>query len=231
MTQWVHRMPLDTGPNTRGAWSRFANLYNALSGDSYYATAYDRGRNRYWVLGALNSWPNGFGYLTPGGQVTVLANQGDNIAGDHVLAYLPNFDILVHFADCCSSSSGKTLSGKLLSDNSAFSKLNVAGSYPPSGARSGLEWSPSGGYFVSYYGGNIVYKLTPPSSNPLTGTWVWSTETLSGVNGASPLVANGPLNGQYSRFREVPGLSTAGNPTFIYADGRGKPVQLLPLSR
>jgi hypothetical protein len=51
---------------------------------------------------------------------------------------------------------------------------------------------------------------------------VWTNETLTGIGGATPIVANytSGFNGQWSRFREVPALGG-----FVYADGRSNPVQ------
>ncbi|MCX8005118.1 MAG: hypothetical protein N2688_09200 [Burkholderiaceae bacterium] len=229
VTQWVHRMPLDASATTPRAWSRFANLSSALSG-SYWAVAFDPTRARFWVISNLNSWARGFGYVSANGTVTVLPNQGDNVDGDHALGYCPRYDMLVHLATAGGASH---LAGRLCNGAGAFVKLRTTGPFPS--PASGLEWSTAGGYFVAYpgNGSSTVYKLSPPSSDPLNGTWTWTTQTLTGVQGATPVkasgYASGQWNGQWSRFREVPALSSPGRPVFVYADGRNQPVQLWAL--
>lgn len=229
-TQWVHRMPLDTSPTTPRGWTRFANLSSQLNG-SYWSVAFDPTRARFWVISNLNSWPRGFGYVTASGQVVALPYQGDNVEGYHALGYCPVFDMLVHVGTRYGT---PHLGGRLCNSNRDFAVLRTSGPFPPPGT-SGLEWSTAGGYFVAYpgNGSTTVYKLIPPSGDPLSGTWTWTTQTLTGLQGAVPAKATGyrpgEWNGHYSRFREVPALSRPGNPVFVYADGRTQPVQLWAL--
>lgn len=218
--EWVHRCDLTTG-----VWSRWSNTF--LTGGSYFTACYDPTRNRHWYCAGYESFFSGHGYIdSTTGLVHVLSNLGDNADGaNHTMGYCPVNDTLVALG---TQSGVIMLRGRLASSSVQFNQLTTSGIFPPD-PNAGLEWSTLLQCFVSYYGNGsaTVYKLTPPATSPLTNAWVWSSQTLTGAGGATPVVANYPsgFNGQWSRFREVPALRC-----FIYADGKDNPVQLWRLS-
>ena len=232
-TRWVHRMPLTTGPNATGGWNRYANKSAAGYSGDYVAGAWDPTRNRVWILGAQNSYSTGFGYITCGsttGTVTMLANQGSNVDTNHCLEYCPMHDMLVEFAAIATAT---RLTGRLCAGSAYFDFLSMAGTPPDE--QQGFSWSTALNAFVTYEGngGTRVFKLTPPATNPLTGTWTWTSQTLTGVGGAVP-AKHGPgslYNGLWGRFREVPALCDSSRATFIHCDGRNNPAQLWCLPR
>jgi hypothetical protein len=219
--QWAHRFDLATS-----TWSRFADLSSIPTNQSYFGACFDPSRNVYWILGGGDS-SGGIGKLSAGGTLAIVG-KGDNVDGQHVLGYCPPHDMLVNFG----TASGKPhIAGWLCTASATtyFAPLKVTGDGPGTGYNGGLEWSTLLGCFVTYpgNGSKTVYKLTPPAKNPLVDSWVWSSETLTGANGAAPITANYPsgYNGHWSRFREAPLLKS-----FVYADGRRNPVQLWRLT-
>lgn len=82
-------------------------------------------------------------------------------------------------------------------------RLNKSGALP---AQSRWDYYPSDGCFYTYSGSGAqaIHKLTPPASNPLTGTWTVSTVAISGATLSPQQNEHGV--GHYSRFFYVPPL-------------------------
>lgn len=72
---------------------------------------------------------------------------------------------------------------------------------PPGDRRCGGQWCAPLGAIVSYEssGSSAVHKLTPPA-NLTSGTWAWTSETLTGASGATPATNTATDNGAWSRF-------------------------------
>lgn len=88
---------------------------------------------------------------------------------------------------------------KLISAAGVITVPTVSGT--PPNASGGWDWIESWGCLVFYPGsGSTVWFLKRPA-NPLTGTWVWSSQTLTGI---TPVAQENSAH--YSRFRFVPEL-------------------------
>lgn len=229
-TKRAWRLPLDTGPNTRGAWSKFSNLQAQGISMNYSAVAYDPTRNLWWINANASSPP--LGYLSP---VTGL---GSSVSGGVytssykcAMAYYPPADLLIIRID------NNALYAVRLASGYATSALASTGPGPTTGVNveetsSSFQWVDDGsgtGYIVAYSGLGLGYvtKLVPPAGNPLTGTWTWVQVPFTGVAGATPTFAPlGSAAGPYGRFAHVPILSPAGHPTFVWAGDGDSPVQL-----
>jgi len=94
----------------------------------------------------------------------------------------------------------------------------------------GLQWVDElgciGGLDESTTPPTIV-KLTPPASNPATGTWTWSTVPVShwsqDPNGQASLQKC--LNSVWSKFRWVPSLHA-----FVYGTARNRKPQVVRIA-
>ena len=234
---WIHRLPLSTGPNTTGGWNRYCDRGAAGFSGSYCSAVWDPTRNRIWLLGGLNSYYNGFGYITPGattGTLTVLANQGSNSDINTNLGLCLQHDMLVQFCDYGGSGDQPRLIGRPCTGSGYFDFLTTSGSpLPWTGA--GFSWSTALSCFVAYEGNGStrVHKITPPATNPLTNPWNVTTVNLIGQNGAVPALAyyGSGYNGTWGRFSEVPPLCDATRAVFVFADGKNNPAQLWSLPR
>jgi hypothetical protein len=78
--------------------------------------------------------------------------------------------------------------------------LTTSGSLPPSSGSWVANWDTTGNRFVfaDSSTGLTLYYLTPPGSNFMAGTWVWSSETFTGT---AP--TNQSVNGMYGRVQMV----------------------------
>jgi hypothetical protein len=96
---------------------------------------------------------------------------------------------------------------KIMVGNCATNNVNatVSGTGPTT-ARSAAYDSANNRYLV-WGGGDMIYTLTPPASNPLTGTWAWGSLAVDAGNTLTP-TANG--NGTYGRFWYSPTLKCCG---------------------
>lgn len=88
----------------------------------------------------------------------------------------------------------------LASPTTAEIVLNASGS-PPLDVGVGFDWCHDLSAFVAWIGGANLYKLTPPTGNWRTGTWVWSTLTPSS---GTPDAIN--VTNTYGRFRWIPAI-------------------------
>lgn len=127
-------------------------------------------------------------------------------------AICPAKNILVTFTN-----TGAIQVNDLTSPTSAIYTPTVTGT-GPSAIQHTLEWDSVNGRFVAWdASGTTVYFLSVPS-DPVSGTWVWTSAAGSG--GVTP--AAGTTNGVYGRFRFVESLGgillmpTATNPISFY---------------
>jgi len=108
---------------------------------------------------------------------------------------------------------------QITQSGSGYSLVTGGTLYPPL-----LEYcSYDGNYYVLNWPNNsTLYKLTVPGT--LTGTWVWSSESLTPKSGTSGVAfespARGDDNGLYSRFRYVAAIKS-----FVWSDGHDLKVQ------
>jgi hypothetical protein len=176
--------------------------------DSYPCAAADPAHNCFWYIGGSGAGPlmkisfGDFSYtLYPGKDFGSYGNQNmmyipapyDCLLAVGTVGSYPDLTMAVHV---CPFVGGEP---------QGWTRVTTTGT-PPADTRAGGVWSTLLNQVVSYNatGSYVVHKLAPPASGSLTtGTWVWTTETLVGVNGAVP--SRGTYdNGSWSRFIEVP---------------------------
>lgn len=195
--------------------------------DSYVATAIDRARGGFWALPYNGAAPLVFVNFSGWG-ITQYAGIGQGVYGDHALIYLPApYDMLVFMGRSDAGAVNWSYYASVITSGTpgAFAALTVSGT-PPNNSRSGGVWSTLLSCIVSYQGGGsaTVHKLTPPSAANAragTGTWVWTSETLTGVGGATPTDFTGSgSTGMYSKFQEAPELQC-----FLLANSINAPMQ------
>lgn len=216
----VHKSDLSklTDPPTR-----VINAMAALTTiNNYPMAALDESRGGFWALqnngnGAVNfvrfsdwneSQPGGVGY---------------NDYGDHCLIHIPApWDMLVGMGR--SGSGGVNLSvwaAKITGSSvGTFTQYTYTGT-PPTDRRCGGVWSKRLKCIVSYSGNGsaIVHKLLVPR-DLATGSFVWTSETLTGASGATPSTTSGTFNGEWSNMQEAEHLGT-----MIRCGGINAPVQ------
>lgn len=213
----VHRF------NLNSATSAPTRVVDAVGGNSYPAAALDEGRGGFWYLSANGNGPIKFVNMSTWAVTTHSAQY--NEYGNHSLIYLPApYDCLLGMG---SSGAGGVNLGMYVSRivgnvPQPFVQVSFIGTRPTD-TRAGGVWSTLLNCIVTYQaaGSTSVHKLTPPGtgSTLTSGTWAWTSETLTGVSGATP-TQNAFNNGAWSRFVEAPDLKC-----FIWADNVSGAVQ------
>lgn len=217
----VHRFDLSssTAPPTRV-------IDDCGISTSYPMTAVDTARGGVWALNNNGASPLRFIRFSDWNISTYSVGYG--IYGDNSLVYIPApWDCLVGFgrADMANTLVRVYVCQIVNNVPQGFTQVTPTGTAVTDG-RSGGVWSTLLNSIVCYAGGTTtVHKLTPPAPGNLLTGWAWSSETLTGVNGAVPVLPldsnNAPFNnGTWSRFVEVPSLQC-----FIVGTGVSGPVQ------
>lgn len=100
--------------------------------------------------------------------------------------------------------------------------LNFTGTPPPSGNRWAF-YPPNGSFYNKGNTGNEVWKLTPPSGDPLTGTWTFTSFTVPG-NPLPQITDAAVLYGarHFTRFFYVPSIEV-----FAWIATADSPVMLI----
>ena len=217
----VHRFDLSQA--SLGITRVIDNL--AMSGSwkaNHPTSAWDASRSCWWV-GTAIGYP--IKRVAASSYAVTNYSGGPNTNGDGTLIYLPDHDALLHIGVGASSGvwgyhvAQIPASGTTLNFTDVVGKVSGA---PPADMRCGGAWVAPLGTIVSYEaaGSARVHKLTPPPVGQLlTGSWQWSSETLTGVGGATP-ASNVYNNGSWSRmvYAEKAGC-------MIWADSLTGPVQ------
>lgn len=217
----VHRFDLSssTNPPTR--------VVDALGGDSYPCAATDVGRGGFWFLSGNGNGPLKFVKFADWSQ-TVYPGVEYNQYGNQRLVHLPApWDCLVGMgsADTNGVNFSVYVCPLVQGVPQGFQRVMPTGT-PPSDGRCGGQWSTLLNCIVSYEaaGSTRVHRLQPPAPAALlTGTWTWTSEQLTGRDGATP--SRGANNGAWSRFIEVPAARC-----FIWCDSVTSAVQAWRLS-
>jgi hypothetical protein len=94
----------------------------------------------------------------------------------------------------------------------------------------GLQWVEELGCIVGLDETTVpptIVKLTPPASNPATGTWTWSTVPVAhwsqDTSGQATLQST--QNAAWSKFRWVPSLHA-----FVYGTARNRKPQVVRIA-
>lgn len=223
----VHAFNLNSA--TLGITRVIDNISMSGASFNYPMACFDSKRNGYWVLNYNGA--GGLKFVNPVGWGVTAYASGYSTYGDNALIYIPDpYDCLVGCGRTSGSGGFAVFVAPLAGGGTpSFTQVSPSGTAPPdiasSGGKYGGHWSTLLQQLVSYTsnGGYTVYKLRPPvPPAPVNGSgWAWTSETLTGVGGATPETAelsNGA--GPYSRFIEVPAIKC-----FIWADRMGGPVQ------
>lgn len=219
----VHTFDLSSATATP---ERVMSTMNGIT-NSYPQTAYDAARNGIWTLSYNGA--GGVGFIdvatwTETHWSTINYGTYANNNMIHVPASEPNGDYLVCIGSYGTGGSQMGVVVSKIVDNAptAFVRPTQSGT-PPGDYRCGGVWCTDLGCIVSYTaaGSYTVHKLTPPAGDPTAGTWTWTSETLTGADGAVPAEpASAPDNGAWSRFvyaREIG--------CFLWADSIAKVTQ------
>jgi hypothetical protein len=196
-----HRFNLATGQ-----WSRVNNTRNPMGVDalSESPAVFDPNSGRFYQLdcGYHRNSPK---YIDPSDwQWKSVSWSGGPDRGWHTAAWLdPKRNLIL------SQIEGRnTLAAINLANISAGPTiLNKTGIALPEQYGRGNRWAyyPAHDAFYTYNGsGQSLYKLTPPASNPLTGTWTVSTVSIGGAT--IPQFSSSNNVRHYSRFFYVPAL-------------------------
>lgn len=191
---------------------------------TYSQCAWDSSRNGWWVLGYAGPGPLKF-VSAADWSVTSYSGVQFNASYYHQMVYLADHDALISFG-ASQFAAPQPLSMYVLPLSTLGSGGNftncmerMSGDVPTKPGAGGV-WSELLQRVVSYQGvepydedlspGYVVRKLAIPA-DLLTGDWVWTSETLTGADGAIPSYSkdgnNDPSNnGTFSRFVEFPAL-------------------------
>jgi hypothetical protein len=215
----VHRFDLSSPSNPP---SRPINQLNIPN--SYPATALDEARWWYWALSSNGNGPLIFVSFADWSQQSYPAQY--NTYGDQSLIYAKDNSNQEFLIGVWRGGNGGVnyevrVAPIINGIPQAFTTILPIWA-PPADARAGGVWSARLWAVVSYEANwsNQVHKLIPPSGSLTWGTWVWQTQTLTGLNGAIPAKNPNATNGAWSRFIEVPELGI-----FLWADSVTGPVQ------
>jgi hypothetical protein len=94
----------------------------------------------------------------------------------------------------------------------------------------GLQWVDELGCVVGFDQSATppaIIKLTPPTSNPATGTWTWSTVPVRhwDQDSAGQPALQTSMNNVWSKFRWVPSLQA-----FVYGTSRDRKPQVIRIA-
>lgn len=187
-------------------WDRFSTNYNASAsgGGGEAWTCWDSTRNCGWAIGQGG---NGLWQGTLSGGLLTWAKAGTlnstAFSSDAVMVHIPHLDVLVMYRAAVVRVID--LNGNL---NSAPTSVTTSGTAPNTTA-CGFEWCPPLGVVALWKSGMTVYMLKPPTSSPLSSTWVWTSETLTGDTPTTP------TNGPYSKWKWAPSVNC-----FVYVGSR-----------
>jgi len=232
---WQFDIATDTW--THGPTCIKAASGSGANGNQYVGLTYDSSRKGIWrvdINADINSNGISFYDVDTGTQYDVPLNSGNSFSlgrpGSGMISYNATHDCLLicmaSGAIACVDLNGFVLgvtafapTHQITQSGSGYSLVTGGTLYPPL-----LEYcSYDGNYYVLNWPNNsTLYKLTVPGT--LTGTWVWSSESLTPKSGTSGVAfespARGDDNGLYSRFRYVAAIKS-----FVWSDGHDLKVQ------
>jgi hypothetical protein len=236
-TQLATRQPQNIDPSK----IRFSA---ASAGGNYPITVMDADRRGWWV--AVDGTVSYTLFVSSTGDITQYPALGGNLAsGSMVLCNSLNLLVAVdggYDSGAYAGTGYRTLYLRNLSTGVVTTSL-TAGPVPSvgdgydGGSRNfhrpdalGLQWVEELGCVVGFDQSvtpPAIVKLTPPASNPATGTWTWSTVPVAhwdqDTNGQSALQTS--VNNVWSKFRWVPSLHA-----FVYATGKDRKPQVIRIA-
>jgi hypothetical protein len=203
-SMYSHRFDLSTG-----MWSRLST--NRMDAAGAYidfwaegTTVRDSQTGRYWAF-TYRCFADNPIYMDPGTWTwkSQSWNGGSDIGWVHGSAWFDPARRLILW-----NTDNGLLRGVAVDNiSSGIKTLARSGVDMPTQYGRGNRWaySPDHDAFFGYGGsGQTIYKLTPPSSNPLTNTWTVTSQGITGATLASSTSQNNTRS--YSRFFYVPAL-------------------------
>jgi hypothetical protein len=219
--------------------------FNATSaGGNYPITVIDPSRRGWWV--SVNGGASYTVFVSSSGDITQYPALGGNLAnGSMVLCNALNLLVAIDGGYSSGPYAGtgyRTLHIRDLT-TSVVTSSTTAGAVPSltdgyDGTVNsfnrpdvmGLQWVEELGCVVGFDQSAtppVIVKLTPPTSNPATGTWTWSTVPMAHWDqdsGGQPALQTS-MNGVWSKFRWVPSLQA-----FVYGTSRDRKPQVLRIA-
>jgi hypothetical protein len=213
-------------------------------GGNYPITVMDENRHGWWV--AVDGGVEYTLFVSSTGDITQYPALGGNLAnGSMVLANSLNLLIAIDGGYNSGPSAGTGYRTIYIRDLSTgnVTKSTTAGTVPSLSAGydgspntfnrpdvMGLQWVDELGCVVGFDQSTTppsIVKLTPPASNPATGTWTWSTVPVAhwdqDKNGQTTLQTC--TNYVWSKFRWVPALHA-----FVYGTGKDRKPQVVRIA-
>jgi hypothetical protein len=213
-------------------------------GANYPITVMDPARRGWWV--AVNGGVSYTLFVGSTGEITQYPALGGNLAnGSMVLCNSLNLLIAIdggYFSGPNAGTGFRTLHIRDLS-TSAVTRSTTAGPVPSIADGydgtiksfnrpdvMGLQWVDELGCVVGFDQSATppaIVKLTPPASNPATGSWTWSTVPVThwAQDSAGQPALQTSLNNVWSKFRWVPSLQA-----FVYGTSRDRKPQVIRIA-
>jgi hypothetical protein len=213
-------------------------------GGNYPITVIDPTRHGWWV--AVNGGVDYTLFVSSTGDIIQYPALGGNLAnGSLVLANSLNLLIAIDGGYSSGPNAGMGYRSLYIRDLSTgnVTKSTTAGPVPSifdgyDGSSKtfnrpdvmGLQWIDELGCIVGLDESTTpptIVKLTPPSSNPATGTWTWSTVQVAhwpqDTDGLTTLQKS--MNSVWSKFRWVPSLHA-----FVYGTAKDRKPQVVRIA-
>jgi hypothetical protein len=195
----AHKQNLNTG-----VWTRAATGNSAYSGDNH-SCAYDSIDNRWYVIPSDIGSRQNLHYLRGSDmtwQVTATYPNAAQPGSGNTPSAMVHEGLRVLLFHRTGALQGLDLNNIA----AGWTTLTVSGTPPTSGNR--WVWHPTNGCFYCKVDntGNTLHRLTPPASNPISGTWTFDTITIGG----SGLPDRTLLNRHYGGLHYIPVLDLMG---------------------
>lgn len=187
-----HYANLDTSsPNTNNPWNQVASMPGG--GGAGNITCWDSVNDVVWFNGLA---ANQVGYYDPSVNSWSDAGFKSPSAGTNAHSAIDTTRGL-WFAVWAGSTAVQGYNVSAKSVSSDYYTVNTTGTAPPSGDNKSILWDPIDDRFVVWAGGNTLYYLTPPTTNPGQGgnAWTWSSQTYTGST-----VPSAQTNSTFGRF-------------------------------
>lgn len=195
------------GSGVRGAFKFYGNDWHrngtTTFGNNYGATLYDAIRSRFITISPGVNQPRWYDPVSDTtGAYSRWSNNSDSFGSELQCVYLPSRDMAVSFTE--------DIQLFKLDDTAHSSSAIVSGVTPPWTDKRviGAVYDEANDRILCWHGGSSIYVLTPPATNPLTNTWVWSKIDPAAGNAITP--TSPALAGTYGRFWYSPSLKCCG---------------------
>lgn len=195
------------GSGVRGAFKFYGNDWHrngtTTFGNNYGATLYDSLRSRFVTISPGVGQPRWYDPVSDTtGAYSRWSNNNDSFGSELQCVYLPSRDMTVSFTE--------DIQLFKLDDTADSSAAIISGTIPPWADKRqiGAVYDEALDRILCWNGGNAIYVLTPPATNPLANTWVWSKIDPTAGNVVTP--TSPALVGTYGRFWHSPSLKCCG---------------------